>query len=964
MSTGQAAIDTSYPIFFLDPGQPDDSRLSYSASIVAGSGEAADRNRIGVSVVRNTMTVTAGDTVFTGDPIAIEAFARRVSKSFEVTQAPATEFLKSTFTVDTGLSLTHRHIHIDGTTFQTSPSADADSVTVAGNWFYDSASGTLVVGTAKGGTFSVAYRYAASIVFYAKVSEISLEYTPEEGDLPDPGTDIGVTANDNPTATMRLDSSFSYPEGTTFQAHLEGEANRVLEAETSTGLDLITKHNPTVTRFSRIPPTGNAPGNPVANAWKKDGAYKATNGLVLLTGKGDGPRNFAERLLEGECPDPGEGSVADIYINQGDHRAFLRGRGVLSPFPGFDGDFISPVSGILWREENLGLRTGLLFGVMDTGPITSSHSLPASYTTGSPANVTSIRLPSSPSSTLRLALSQPLNSDAKGSMRVVLRSQGKLGYKFEITNVSPNAVTTKALKPGLTIQSLALTGTTLESEPEGIATDVNVAGEWHYDRGTGVLTVSSAGFGTMTIALSDSFIQHNVLVLNLASNRWTWNYGYQATVRDLENEDAFLMVYEQTSPLSELVPAGLPVMGSAAASGFTENSQGLVAYTGIYDANRLDMALVDASVRCNGGLSTQTVADVLNPWVPLELRLLTEDDVAINERGCPEGNKGNVLDILIANDGKAFIKGLEPFTSAIGSDTGIRARTTVAGFRRSAGNSLGSPLPLPKDMFVDGEAHSLVSLQMPDTNILTVQFDSRLTEAAAMNMRFVLRRGTGRPEASPLDPYVYYVFGLEPEDGDYSSVGLSVSFEAPSDVNVWLPPGTSQSVSIAVADIARRCEEELATNPWIIYDTLTTEDTYGVREFVFAEGETGDVLPPATWPYDDFGDGGKLEGNIEFHDDFMSAIKGKSLVGDTLEDGKTIRNGVDLRGTYLRMEHVAPSMRKAKEEGCVLASAHSPSGEVSVARKRPSVVVVDPEGIEDLETSLSDFLPVHVTERS
>ena len=704
---------------FIDPGQPDDSRLVYSVSPSAVGGLSA-------SVSGDRLTLTAGNSI---------------SSSLAV------------FTITASRSL-----------------------------------GMVT----------------ATITLYAEVSDIPLEFRPTTN-FPFDGINAVV---DGSHPLVRLDESFQHPANTVFNADVIGPRHRAVSIDIGTGFDLMARHNPCVTRFSRIPPIGNAMGHPILNAWSKDGEYKVTGGVIFLTGR---PENLRSVLAANETPDANWGSLADLYINQNDLRAFLRGRGILSPLAGVDGDFISPVSGILWREEDIE-STITSVTASNTATIASSHNIPSAYTFGgAQMMVTGFSLGTSST----FSMNGRFSDNVKNNMRLIFRSMG-----------------------------------------------------------------SSSGK-----------LQHNILALDMtAASVGSPGYVLQAT--NLTASQAFLLTQIQDNPFSERIIANTET-GSTALTTFLANTNALTDYvfgTITHDANDIDFAVVDAIVRCNGGSSQQTLVDVLNPWVPIDLRLLTEDDVQVKSNGCPEANKGSVTDILVARNGVTFIKGLEPFTSALGADTGVRFRRTIASFSRPGGNlhyQLQAPLPLPGDLFRDRSEHGLLTMNLNSNGVILLEFEAGglLTGSAAKNIRFVLRKGS-----SPFAIDDYYVFGIKADN--YHNLGISIQFSVddPEELAQWLSGLTGETATLALVDVARRCEPEIATNPWIVYDTLTTEDTEGVREFVFANGSANE-LPPSDWIFDNPQDGGVTHTGVTYYDNMQEAIKGEPLVGG--------ENGVNIRGTYV-----------------------------------------------------------------
>ena len=542
----------------------------------------------------------------------------------------------------------------------------------------------------------------STATFHAVVDAAAIVFDPNNSDRPGssfPSSTQDVLTEPDKPASLRLDGAFRHPLETRFSAFLEETSSLkgIVDVETASGLDVVVRRNPTVTRFSRLGLNGGSSWR----GWQRDGWYVTTNGLIFLTGVGADIRG---RLPDGQAPPSGLGSVADFYINQGDLRSFLKGRSILryispasaAPLPGLPlpGDFVSPVTGVLWRQENETVDPGApsyrgTIAAMDVPSPT--YSIPGSYTLdGQAARVTNIsflsrffvqRLTGADRSFLNVRFDRRLSVDGTRALAVVARVAGYPSFHTVAGGASRFLAGLDVagelhvrhrfpLPAGLTLTSANLAWTAGDGGSNIAPADFDEVGsaslvaansnDWHYDPATGYLTVGVNRTGRLTVAPYSNLPTIMTLVLPMESAGWVNNPVKAHTfARASGNKDplARITLIEQQGSSTRsyymdptAAAADLPAVETTASlSGVAVMDRFAMLAAGMRTTDvstnptpaTMDAAIVDRTVRVNGGRNrtSQTAADILNPWVPLSLRLLSEIDVAI-ENGCPEAAKG------------------------------------------------------------------------------------------------------------------------------------------------------------------------------------------------------------------------------------------------------------------------------------------------------------------------------------
>ena len=217
---------------FIDPGQPDDSRMVYSVS--------------------PSMPVQGLTAIVAGDRLTLEA-GDDISDSPAVFTITASRALSDVFTAVTGSAQTHvlpantdivSLSHSDsGASFDDDPQDAATDVIADGNWHLGGT--TLTYWTDTAGTVMVATTNTANIAFHAEVSDIFLKFRPTP-DFPSKGI-TAIVGRISPL--VRLDDSFQHPANTEFSADAVGSTHKAIDVDIGTGFDLMARRNPCVTRF-------------------------------------------------------------------------------------------------------------------------------------------------------------------------------------------------------------------------------------------------------------------------------------------------------------------------------------------------------------------------------------------------------------------------------------------------------------------------------------------------------------------------------------------------------------------------------------------------------------------------------------------------------------------------------------------------------------------------------------------
>ena len=413
-----------------------------------------------------------------------------------------------------------------------------------------------------------------------------------------------------------------------------------------------------------------------------------------------------------------------------------------------------------------------------------------------------------------------------------------------------------------------------------------------------------------------------VITTNLSSGAWQ---DLDDTIIAVRYRDAAYM--NQGILYFGIASNGTPDNGSAKyiktgnrGADWSDSVTGATAITNwVADATSMpmfDIAVLDRSVRCHGD-------DLFNHWVPLGFRLLTG---IVAAGGCPAANVGEVLNVFLAEDGRAWIKGREPFTSALSAYTGVRWRALLA-FSGDP-KSTASHYTLAANEGGLG-VDTLLRMRF-DGNALHMEFDENLSAYAMANLRFLLRDAAGRIMEFAIPTGTAMANGIV----DFAPTNYA-------EIKAWIDGmGSTFTLSFAAVDATRRCADEIRTSPWIIYDTLVSQDNPAQREFLFTEGGAvpPDQRPSSSWGFDSPG----IADGRRYHDDFQGALEGKPIISN-----------VNLSGHYMRVNPAAGTLKRAMEEGDAVLRASSGSNRKFTAPL--SVAVIE----SDLKPSLdyAQFIP-------